>query len=71
MPTPPKEAMRLPLINTKLPNESCALLATGGILLVKDAVECSEDTLLFLLGQDSSEDAKTSLITLKRVLGGL
>lgn len=69
---PRKEAMSMPLINTKLPNEFCALLATGGILLIKDAVDCSEETLLFLLGQDSSElDARASLIMLKRVMADL
>jgi len=69
---PIEKAMRVPLINTKLPDESCALLATGGILLVKDAVDCSEETLLFLLGQDSNAlDAKASLIMLKRVLVNL
>lgn len=67
---PKKEDM--PLFNTKLPNKSCALLAIGGILLVKDAVECSKETLLFLLGQDSNGiNANVSLIMLKRVLDNL
>lgn len=68
--SPKKE--NIPLFNTKLPNKSCALLATGGVLLVKDAIYCSEETLLFLLGQDSNGiNANVSLIMLKRVLDNL
>jgi hypothetical protein len=67
-----EEVMRLLLMATSLAQESCALLATGGILTVEDALGCSEETLLFLFSQEHTDiEAQKALMEIRSVLKNL